>query len=226
MDHWLSYAPGDFLMFGPQVYWRLFEMHNVATWPLPVLAPPLGAVVALTLATGRQRAPQCAFAAAALACLGTAHFLLARYAPINWIAGWAAWAFGLQALALIGLATFHRAGAAPARADTAAAVGWAFLAGAILFYPLSGVVLGRTLAQAEIAGLAPDPTALACLGLACVLLRGWPRVALSVIPLAWCAASAATLMTLGEAQGRGLAAAAILWGASRPWRDSAKPADL
>ena len=33
---WWSYASRDFLLFSPRVYWRMFELHNEALWPLPL----------------------------------------------------------------------------------------------------------------------------------------------------------------------------------------------
>lgn len=55
------------------------------------------------------------------------------------------------------------------------------------------------LAQAEIFGIAPDPTALGTLGLL-VLAEGAPRTrrALLVAPLLWCLLSGATLLAMGS----------------------------
>ena len=44
MEEWLSYRLGDLLMFSGRTYWRLFQIENAALWPLPVVAPALGAV--------------------------------------------------------------------------------------------------------------------------------------------------------------------------------------
>ena len=38
MTEWESYRLSDFLLFSPRTYWRLFELHNEALWPLPLLA--------------------------------------------------------------------------------------------------------------------------------------------------------------------------------------------
>ena len=48
MSEWWTYRPSDFLMFAPDTYWRLFELHNAAWWPLGLLANVL--VLALSLA--------------------------------------------------------------------------------------------------------------------------------------------------------------------------------
>ena len=97
METMLSYAPRDFLMFGPDVYWRLFELQNRALWPLPVIAAMIAIVALALVATRHPLAIRAVLLLAALACLGAAQFLATRYAPINWPVIYAAWGFGLQA---------------------------------------------------------------------------------------------------------------------------------
>lgn len=72
-------------------------------------------------------------------------------------------------------------------------------------------MFGRPAAQAEIFGLAPDPTAIACLGVLSVVAAGRWRMTLAIIPLLWCALSAATLMTLGDPQAWVLIATLLFW---------------
>ena len=45
MAEWWTYRPEDFLLFSPRVYWRLFELHNAAVWPVQVPALLLGAAI-------------------------------------------------------------------------------------------------------------------------------------------------------------------------------------
>lgn len=45
MTEWWTYRPEDFLLFSARTYWRLFELHNAALWPLPLAGPPLGAAL-------------------------------------------------------------------------------------------------------------------------------------------------------------------------------------
>jgi hypothetical protein len=66
---------------------------------------------------------------------------------------------------------------------------------ALLLFPLIGPLLGRNWTQAELFGMAPDPTALATLGvLLAINLRhaGW----LFPVPVAWCLVSGATLWAM------------------------------
>ena len=157
METWLSYAPGDFLMFGPEVYWRLFELQNRALWPLPVIAGLAGVACLLLVATRRPVAMRAVLMLAALACLGAAHFLATRYAPINWPMVYAAWGFGLQAVVLTLVAVIGSRNGLIENGAAATATGWALLGYATILHPFVGLAFGRPLAQAEIVGIAPDP---------------------------------------------------------------------
>ena len=50
MSEWWTYRPEDFLLFSPRVYWRMFELHNAALWPLQVLVLAAGLVITLLVA--------------------------------------------------------------------------------------------------------------------------------------------------------------------------------
>jgi hypothetical protein len=210
---WLSYRPADFLMFSPHIYWRLFESLNRAFWPLQaglVLAGLawLGWVWRDGGRPGRGAA-RAALAALALGWALTAWaFLWHRLAPIHWLAAYIAPLFLLQAAALLVLAW---QGAVRDHGDRLRRTcGQVLLLWALLLHPLLAGLAGRPWTQAEFVGLASDPTAIATLGLL-LLLRGprRPMRALWVLPLAWCALSAATLWTMGSAQG-GVPFAALL----------------
>lgn len=208
MTDLFGYSPRDFLMFGPEVYWRLFSLHNQALWPLPVFAVAGGVAIFFLGASAKAQPRPVIALAMALCWAGAAHFLATRYAPINWPVNHAVWAFGAQAAltaAAGALAAAHPA-SGPGRG-----IGLGLLAYAVLLHPLVGPVFGRPLAQAEVIGLAPDPTALAGLGLALLIGRSRWRAALSVVPFTWCIASGVTLLALGEAQGWILLGALGLW---------------
>ena len=203
----LSYRPADFLMFAPRIYWRLFEAQNRALWPLPLLLPVAALAWLLWfLRRGREAAPRAQAVALGLLWLFVAWaFLWQRYAPINWAAEAFAAVFALQGLALLLQAARGwppPGGTALRRRAGRALLGWALLA-----HPLLAALDGRPWQQAEAFGLAPDPTAIGTLGW--LLLLGGHGT-LWVVPLLWCAVSAATLATMGSVQALVPFAAALL----------------
>jgi hypothetical protein len=98
--------------------------------------------------------------------------------------------------------------------------GAAILIAALALYPLLAPLAGRPWRQAEIVGVAPDPTAIATVG---VLLLASGRIPwlLLGLPLLWCAISALTLWTMDSSQAAApllvlaVVAAAIAWNARR-----------
>ena len=50
MSEWWTYRAEDFLLFSPRVYWRMFELHNAALWPLHLLTLAAGLIVILLIA--------------------------------------------------------------------------------------------------------------------------------------------------------------------------------
>lgn len=147
-------------------------------------------------------------------------FLWQRYAPINWAASGFAWGFAAQALGLLALSSRSALHATPSRGRRAG--GLALLLWALLAHPALGLLFGRPWSQAEVIGLAPDPTAIATLGLM-LCVGGGPRVWQGLLvagAMAWLAVSVATLATMGSAQAAVPAAAALLAGAAL-WRGRA-----
>jgi len=238
MSEWWTYRPGDFLMFAPATYWRLFELHNATWWPAPPLLLLAGLAWTGWLAWTARHAPfaraapgsstppagapwlrlGAAGAAAAWAFVATA-FLLHRYAPINWAASAFAAGFLVQAAGLATLAALP--GLALAPHGRRRSVGLLLCAWAVVGQPLLAVATGRPWAQAEVFGLAPDPTAIATLGLLLWTSTTWRPArwlptALAILPVTWCAISAATLWTMGSAQGW-VPAAAVLVAAWAAW---------
>ena len=94
----------------------------------------------------------------------------------------------------------------PARLPWRRSVGLGLLLWALLGHPLLAGLAGRPWSQAEVFGLAPDPTAIGTLGWL-LLLQGCGAAArallrgLWLVPLAWCTVSAATLGTMGAVAG-------------------------
>lgn len=204
IDDWLTYRPADFLLFSPEVYWRLFELQNRALWPLPLVALAVGGVIVAALLLRRRE--RVAWLAIGCGWIWTAYgFFWLRYQPVNWLAEYAAWAFAAEGAAIVAFAAAGRL-----RTREGRWAGLALLVWTIALHPLLPLLTGRPLIQAEIIGLAPDPTAIATLGL---LLTVRSRLAgpLSVIPLMWLAASWLTLHTMGEVQHAVLPAAALVF---------------
>jgi hypothetical protein len=196
MSEWWTYGPRDLLLFSARTYYRLFELYNVELWPLQLLALALGAAV---LALGRRGGERAGRAIAVILAVGWAWvawgFHWQRYASINPAAGYFALAFVVEALLLLGLGGLRgRLLIAPAtRLQRRAGLG--LLLFALLVFPLMGPLLGRSWTQAEVFGMAPDPTALATLGV--LLFAGVrPVWGLFLIPVAWCLVSGATLWAM------------------------------
>jgi hypothetical protein len=228
MSEWWTYRPSDFLMFSARTYHRLFELYNVDVWPAQVLTVGLGMVLWLALWQGCAWAPR-----AAIALLGAAWLWVAwafhwqRFASINWAATWYAAAFGLQGTLLCAVAAIGNCDREAAPRGRARSLGLALLLMALIAPPALGVLFGRPWSQAEVFGLAPDPTVLATLGFL-LLLRArhapgrWPWL-LWPLPLLWCLVTGTTLATMHAADAPLLPAAALL-AAVAAWRSvSARP---
>ena len=218
MSEWWTYRLSDFLLFSSQTYYRLFELYNAAIWPGQVVAVVLG--IAIWTALRRPDRLRGRLIAAILAgCwLWIAFaFHLRRYATINWAAIYFAWGYGLQAALLIWSGVIRGRLRFEPRADRLARIGlWIFLF-ALFVQPLIGPLLGRSWRQVAIFGVAPDPTAVATLGLLLVV-SGRVRWELTVVPLIWCAVSGATLWTLRAPDKWVMPAAALLVLGLRIWR--------
>jgi hypothetical protein len=193
-----SYRLSDFLLFSPRVYWRMFELHNQALWPLPLATLGLGvAMLALAILRRRQLGrPVAILLALAWAWVGWS-FVWERYATINWTAAYAAPLFAIEALLLLTIGV--REGLAFEARGTRS-VGGTLLVVLALAYPLLAPLFGRSWQGAEFFGIAPDPTAIATLGFL-LMARGKSILPLYPIPLLWCFASGLTLWAMADAQG-------------------------
>jgi hypothetical protein len=198
MSEWWTYRPEDFLLFSPRVYWRMFELHNAAFWPLHFATLAAGlAIILLVLRRLPRRGLWVALILAALWAFVGLTFLWGRYAAINWAVVYVAPAFGLQALLLAIAAA--RGGLALDRKDAGVWLGMLLMAIGIVAYPLLPPLFERPWRSAEVFGIAPDPTAIATLG---VLLTASGRLAppLFAIPLIWLLLSGLTLRTMSDSQ--------------------------
>jgi hypothetical protein len=191
MSEWWTYGPRDLLMFSARTYERLFERYNDALWPLHAVALALGVVVLVLLRRGDARAGQGIAAILAIVWAWIAWgFHWQYYASINLAAGAFVLAFALQAILMLAALRSAPRPAAPLQQHAAIALLLFALA-----YPLLTAIFGRPWLQAEVFGLASDPTALATLA---VLLHRRGKWWLYLIPLAWCFVSGATLWAMGR----------------------------
>jgi len=198
MSEWWTYRLGDFLLFSPRVYWRMFELHNAQFWPLHLLTLAAGLAIAwLALRQMRGAGSLAALILAALWILVGWSFLWDRYAAINWAIVYVAPAFGLEALLLAIAAA--RGGLVFDKRYLAAWTGLMVAAVGLILYPLLPFLFARPWTTAEVFGIAPDPTAVATLGM---VLTASGRFALLLvpIPLAWLLLSGLTLNTMDDPQ--------------------------
>lgn len=196
MSEWWTYRPEDFLLFSPRVYWRMFELHNAALWPLQVLALAAGLTIVLLVVWRPRSSARWLTPLLAIPWIFVGwSFLWNRYADINWAAAYVAPAFAVEGVLLLACGPFLSFD----RRGLAGWTGYFLLAFALAGQPLLAPLQGRGWASSEVFGIAPDPTAIATLGLL-LLARGRLVPLLLPIPVLWCLLSGVTLQTMGEPQ--------------------------
>jgi hypothetical protein len=196
MPEWWTYGLSDFLLFSPRTYFRLVELYHQAVWPAQIAAVALGIALFTSQFVDNRAARRVMLGLLALAWLWIAWSWFGQhYATINWAAPYAGWAFAAQALLLAFLAILKPARTAdPVVRSVAIAV---MLMG-LLGLPLLGVFwAGRSVQQADLFGLDPDPTALVTISLL-LAMRGWLARMAMVLPLMWCMIAGATLQAMDE----------------------------
>lgn len=194
MGEWASYALADFLMFTPAIYFRQYELVNAALWPWHVmLLLTAAAAMALRFGVGRSTVDWTCLLLAPAWAVTAWWFLYRHYAPINLAAEPFAVLFALQALLLLvaGLRVGDRAPLTAAKALP----GLLLFGYALIVHPLLAPLLGRSWASVEVFGMAPDPTALATLGIV-LSMRSTSTIWLAVIPIAWCVFSGLTYLAM------------------------------
>ena len=213
MSEWWTNTLSDLLMFSTATYFRLFELQNLALWPLQLLALAAGIALFACLWHGGAKAGRAVAVLLALAWLHVAwRYFSQRYATIHTAAPYFAIGFAVQAVLLFWLAC-RRQGArliGPVGSLGKLALGLA-LAGLIV-YPLLAPLGGRPWMQYELFALAPDPTVAFTLAALLLWRAHWT---LWIVPLLWCFISSATLAELHSGQAWVLLALALLAGGAR-----------
>ncbi len=191
MSEWWMYSLSDFLMFSARSYYRQFALMNQELWPLHVPALLAGLVILAGMLRPRPGASRVAFGLLSLAWAWVAWAYHAeRYADIHTGAPWFAVGFVVQAL-LLGWMALRQP--AQSLAGVRARLAQLVLLAGLAVWPLLAPLDGRSWMQAEVFGMAPDPTVVATLGALLFWRAPW---LLWMIPLAWCAISVATLYQL------------------------------
>lgn len=218
MSEWWTYSLTSFLLFSPRTYYRLFELYNAEVWPAQIVTLALGLAIPI-LVLRRPAWGGRAVAATLAACwlLVAWAYLLERYDTINFVARYFAIGFALQALLLIWTGVIRdrmQLDASPIRGK----LGLAILLYALAIHPLIAPLTGRPWVQAELFGLAPDPTAIATIGVLLAAARlHWHLLG---IPFLWCVISGLTLWTMESPEAPVLAVAAAIPVLSAIWRQA------
>jgi hypothetical protein len=193
----------------------MFELHNTALWPLHLLTLAAGLIIILLIAWRPGTAARwLALILAMLWIFVGWSFLWNRYATINWAAAYLAPAFAVEGVLLLVVSLLD--GLAFDRRGLAGRTGYLILGLALAGHPLLAPLQGRGWASSEVFGIAPDPTAIATLGLL-LLARGRLLPLLLPIPVLWCLLSGITLRTMGEPQAWVPYAALVLAAAAWIW---------
>ena len=197
----------DLLLFEPRVYWRLFALENEALWPAQPALLAAGGLLVLGLLAGRRPSARWLGPALGAAWVWAGwQFVALRYGAVNWAAPAFAWGFYAEAALLAALGLSGRLALERRRS---ARSGAALLAAALFAWPLLAPLDGRPWDQAEVFAIAPDPTAIATLGLLASAARSRWTALLCIAPALWLAASALTLFTMGAWQGWAVLAALV-----------------
>ena len=236
MSEWWTYSLTSFLLFSARTYYRLFELTNADAWPLQIVTLAIGLAIIFLIVRGTAWSGRAVAAMLAALWLFVAWaYMLERYDPINFAARYYAIGFVLQAGLLLWTGAIRdgirfdssplipaKAGIqspthepavepwVPAFAGTSGArwVGVALLVYALAIHPLIAPLSGRPWTQAEIFGLAPDPTVIATLGVLVAAAR--PNWLLLILPLLWCIISGLTLWTMEQPEAPVIAVAGLL----------------
>lgn len=191
MSEWWTYSLQDFLLFSPRTYYRMFALYNEALWPAHIATAALGALCLTLARRGGPLGTRAVLAVIAALWLWIAWgFHVERFATINWAAIYYAYAFAVQGALLLWFALVTP----PDGVRATSPIAFAVALFAVLLHPLIGTFFGRDWHQAEVFGLAPDPTALATL--AFIAMHARPPRLLLIIPALWCAMTGLTLWTM------------------------------
>ena len=201
-----AWALEDLLPFEPRAYWRLFALENEALWPAQLALLAAGAALVACLLSGRRPSVRWLGPALGAVWLWTGwQFVALRYGTVNWAAPTLAWGFYAEGVLLAALGLAGRFSFA--RRIRRERIGLGLTAVALFVWPLFSWLDGRPWSEAEVVAIAPDPTAVATLGLLSLAERNRWTALLCLLPALWLGVSALTLFTMGAWQGWAVLAA-------------------
>lgn len=201
-----AWALEDLLPFELRAYWRLFALENEALWPAQLALLAAGAALVACLLSGRRPSVRWLGPALGAVWLWTGwQFVVLRYGTVNWAAPTLAWGFYAEGVLLAALGLAGRFFFA--RRSRRERIGLGLTAVALFVWPLFSWLDGRPWSEAEVAAIAPDPTAIATLGLLSLAERNRWTALLCLLPALWLGVSALTLFTMGAWQGWAVLAA-------------------
>lgn len=210
---WLSYSLQDFVMFGPQVFLRLFVRINDDLWPWQLLGVVASLLIPFMLVSDHSLRRKLGLFLVGLAWMSSGYgFLVGYFGPINWPASGFGWAFvwqgGLLLAAVLRGAVYS--GQASGRPWT---VLW-FVA--VLALPWLAVLESGTWQSVAVFGVAPWVTAAAGMLAIPWLASAWRWLYL-IIPLVWALASGAMFWALAMPWLLALPAATLVLLAAGLW---------
>ena len=196
----MSWTLEDLLLFSPQVYWRLFALENEAAWPAQPVVLAAGVLLALGFILNRQPSGRWLGPVLGAAWLWTGwHFVALRFGTVNWLAPTLAWGFYAEAALLAGLGLAGRIVFPKPRTRR---LGWVSASSRQRWSgPFSRRSTDGPGTRPRSLAIAPDPTAIATLGLLALAARNRWTALLCVAPVLWLALSTLTLVTMGAWQG-------------------------
>lgn len=188
----------DFLLFSERVYDRMFELHNLAVWPLHILTFAVGLFLIVVVVRPRPHLIRIALALlSGLWIFVAVAFVYGRYAQINWAVVYLLPLFAVVAALLAYLSARKRRPLMEHPSDISRVVAIGVLLFAVFGFPLLAIISGRPFWQAEFFGVSPDPTAVATLAFLSIN-RGPRGLGVMLIIALWVVATALTLFTLGR----------------------------
>jgi hypothetical protein len=188
------------LPFTRQAFLENLAQYDAFGWPVSILAYAMALLVIVALVQQWQLASRLLFATLAFMWAWTGIFYhLSYFTAINT----AAWGFG--ALFLIGAALFAwesiRSSIRPtaSSAGWTSALGWIFIAYAMIAYPLIGIALGHRYMDLPQFGITPCPVTLFTFGSLLLLRSSVPWILLAA-PVLWSLIGGSAAFLLGVPQ--------------------------